>query len=620
MHKSLFRYRNAKLIGLLVADFTIVVLAATVGAWLLGLPNGRFEMIPFIIITTLIFIGTATFFGQYRNLWRYASAVEFTNLLIAVSIASVFTFIAMSLTGIMTLQFTTFAVLMIGACMFLLRAGLRFIRREAKSVHKIETLKKRTIIIGAGEAANSLIREVKQNPHSIYEIVGTVDDDDAKQKQKIMGVPVLGTIAELAEVIEVTEAEKLILAIPSLSESKRKEIIQAVKQLDIQLKVLPRLDQMLSAKADLKQVRDVQLEELLGREMIQLDNDHLSAFIQGETVLVSGAGGSIGSELCRQIAKYEPKQLIMVDIYENSLYEIQNELKRMYPNLTLQALIGSIRDIKRLDYIFATNRPTLVFHAAAHKHVPLMETSPKEAVKNNIFGTFNMATCAHNYGVKRFVMISTDKAVNPTNVMGATKRACEMIVQAMDKESQTEFASVRFGNVLGSNGSVIPLFKKQIAAGGPVTLTHQDITRYFMLIPEAVQLVLQAGSTAKGGENFVLDMGEPVRIYDLARDLIKLSGFKPGKDMKIEVTGLRPGEKLYEELLMDEEGLQATSNNKIFVGKALFNDFETLTAQLMALKQTLKTGSSEDVKEQLKTIVPTFIEADYDQSLYAKEQ
>ncbi|MGL6229203.1 MAG: UDP-N-acetylglucosamine 4,6-dehydratase family protein, partial [Culicoidibacterales bacterium] len=344
--------------------------------------------------------------------------------------------------------------------------------------------------------------------------------------------------------------------------------IQEVKQLDVQLKVLPRLDQMLNAKADLKQVRDVQLEELLGREMIQLDNDHLSAFIQGETVLVSGAGGSIGSELCRQIAKYEPKQLIMVDIYENSLYEIQNELKRTYPNLTLQALIGSIRDIKRLDYIFATNRPTLVFHAAAHKHVPLMEASPKEAIKNNVFGTFNMATCADKYGVKRFVMISTDKAVNPTNVMGATKRTCEMIVQAMDKESQTEFASVRFGNVLGSNGSVIPLFKKQIAAGGPVTLTHQDITRYFMLIPEAVQLVLQAGSTAKGGEIFVLDMGEPVKIYDLAHDLIKLSGFKPGKDMHIKVTGLRPGEKLYEELLMDEEGLQATSNNKIFVGQA----------------------------------------------------
>ncbi|MGL5916467.1 MAG: polysaccharide biosynthesis protein, partial [Culicoidibacterales bacterium] len=400
---------------------------------------------------------------------------------------------------------------------------------EIKKVQRTQNSTKRTIIIGAGEAANSLIREVKQNPNSIYEIVGTVDDDDAKQKQKIVGIPVLGTIAELEEIVETTQVEKVILAIPSLSETKRQAIIKEVKQLDVRLKVLPRLDQMLNGKVDLNQVRDVQLEELLGREIIQLDNQHLSPFIKDETVLVSGAGGSIGSELCRQIAKYQPKQLIMVDIYENSLYEIQNELRRAYPDLVLQALIGSIRDMKRLDVLFERYQPTLVFHAAAHKHVPLMEASPKEAIKNNVFGTFNMATCAHKYGVKRFVMISTDKAVNPTNVMGATKRVCEMIIQAMDKESQTEFASVRFGNVLGSNGSVIPLFKKQIAAGGPVTLTHEDITRYFMLIPEAVQLVLQAGSTAKGGEIFVLDMGEPVRIYDLARDLIKLSGYKPGK-------------------------------------------------------------------------------------------
>ncbi|MGL4971576.1 MAG: polysaccharide biosynthesis protein [Culicoidibacterales bacterium] len=620
MLSPLFRYRTAKFIGLLLADLAIIGLATFASAWVLGVTLPQLTFILFTGLNAMLFLSLAYTFEQYHNLWRYASSIEFFNLFAAVLIASAISLSVSVALDSALLQLTLVTVTLISLMMFVLRFGLRFIRQEIKLLQQNQNPQKHTIIIGAGEAANSLIREVKQNPNSIYKIIGTIDDDESKQKQKIVGVPVLGTLAELTEIVKTYQPQKLILAIPSLSEQKRQAIIQEIKQLDVQLKVLPPLTQMLSGKVELNQVRDVQLEELLGREIIQLDNDHLSPFIKGETVLVSGAGGSIGSELCRQIAKYEPKQLIMVDIYENSLYEIQNELKRTYPTLQLQALIGSIRELKRLDYIFATNRPTLVFHAAAHKHVPLMETSPKEAVKNNIFGTFNMATCAHNYGVKRFVMISTDKAVNPTNVMGATKRACEMIVQAMDKESQTEFASVRFGNVLGSNGSVIPLFKKQIAAGGPVTLTHQDITRYFMLIPEAVQLVLQAGSTAKGGEIFVLDMGEPVRIYDLARDLIKLSGFKPGKDIAIEVTGLRPGEKLYEELLMDEEGLQATSNNKIFIGKALFNDLDMLTAQLITLKETLQTGTNEDVKAMLKTIVPTFIEADYDQELYEKEQ
>lgn len=619
MSYSLLRYRNAKLFGLLITDLVIISLATLASAWILDITMSQAAVIMLTLINSILFLGMALVFGQYHNLWRYASSIEFFNLFLAVVSASVISIITTLALNLASVQFALISVVMISLFMFCLRFALRFIRREVKQMQKTQGNKKRTLIIGAGEAANSLIREINQNPNSIYEVVGTVDDDDAKQKQKIVGVPVLGTIAELAEVVERAKVEKIILAIPSLAETKRQAIIQEVKQLDVQLKVLPRLDQMLNAKADLKQVRDVQLEELLGREMIQLDNDHLSAFIQGETVLVSGAGGSIGSELCRQIAKYEPKQLIMVDIYENSLYEIQNELKRTYPNLQHVALIGSIRDFKRLHNVFDTYRPTLVFHAAAHKHVPLMETSPKEAIKNNVFGTLNMARCADQYGVKRFVMISTDKAVNPTNVMGATKRACEMIVQSINKESKTEFASVRFGNVLGSNGSVIPLFKKQIAAGGPVTLTHQDITRYFMLIPEAVQLVLQAGSTAKGGEIFVLDMGEPVRIHDLAEDLIQLSGLRPGKDIDIQVTGLRPGEKLYEELLMDEEGLQATSNNKIFVGKAIFDDFDVLVSHLEELKQTLKVGSNHDVKDKLKAIVPTFVEADYDANLYAKE-
>lgn len=619
MQEKLFRYRYLKLIGLLIADIAIIALATFTTAWLLNEEMGRMLMIQLLVGNSVVFIGIALFFGQYSNLWRYASSVEFLNLLLAVSLASTVNLVVSQVSGMMSIQFALVNVITISLFMFSLRFGLRFIRREVKQLQRQTAKQKPTLILGAGEAANSLIREIKQNPHSIYQIVGALDDDLGKQRQRMTGVPVLGTLAEIEALVEQTKVEQIIFAIPSLPETKRQAVIQTIKKLDVQLKVLPALDQMLTDKVEVKQLRDVQLEELLGREIIQLDNNHLSEFIKDEIVFVSGAGGSIGSELCRQIANYRPKQLVMLDIYENSLYEIQNELKQLYPELPLVALVGSIRDRKRLHVIFQTYKPTLVFHAAAHKHVPLMETSPKEAIKNNVFGTLNMAICADHYQVKRFVMISTDKAVNPTNVMGATKRACEMIVQAMNEKSATEFASVRFGNVLGSNGSVIPLFKKQIAAGGPVTLTHQEITRYFMLIPEAVQLVLQAGSTAKGGEIFVLDMGQPVKIYDLARDLIKLSGYKPGIDMKIEVTGLRPGEKLYEELLMDEEGLQSTNNNKIFVGQAIFDDFELLHEKLMAMKRLLKDGTSDDVRHYLKEIVPTFVEADYDTSLYAKE-
>ncbi|MGL5295536.1 MAG: polysaccharide biosynthesis protein [Culicoidibacterales bacterium] len=617
--KEVFRYRYLKFLGIMSIDLLLIFFAISCTTGLLGITPVQKSFWIFYIVNSGVFISMALLFGQYRNLWRYASSVEFMNLFIAMIMSSVLVVGISFMLSTITVPYAIITVIIISTSFFIFRSGLRFIRREAKNMHKQTMTQKRTLIIGAGEAANSLIREIKHNPHSKVFLVGAVDDDWNKQRQTIVGVPVIGTIQNIEQAIRETQAQQVILAIPSLDEVRRTAIIQQIKPLDVQLKVLPPLKEMLNGKAEMKQVRDVQLEELLGREMIQLDTNHLSDFINGETVFVSGAGGSIGSELCRQIAKYEPKQLIMLDIYENSLYEIQNELKRTYPNLQHVALIGSIRDFKRLHNVFDTYRPTLVFHAAAHKHVPLMETSPKEAIKNNVFGTLNMARCADQYGVKRFVMISTDKAVNPTNVMGATKRACEMIVQSINKESKTEFASVRFGNVLGSNGSVIPLFKKQIAAGGPVTLTHQDITRYFMLIPEAVQLVLQAGSTAKGGEIFVLDMGEPVRIHDLAEDLIQLSGLRPGKDIDIQVTGLRPGEKLYEELLMDEEGLQATSNNKIFVGKAIFDDFDVLVSHLEELKQTLKVGSNHDVKDKLKAIVPTFIEADYDANLYAKE-
>ena len=371
---------------------------------------------------------------------------------------------------------------------------------------------------------------------------------------------------------------------------------------------MPGVAEMIDGKFHINKIRDVDVEDLLGRESIKLDHEGIADYLEGKVVLVTGGGGSIGSELCRQIAKFDPQKLIIFDIYENNAYEIQNELKRNYPKLDLITLIGSVRDKARLKKVYTNYNPQVVFHAAAHKHVPLMEDSPSEAIKNNVVGTFNVAKLASEHNVERFVLISTDKAVNPTNVMGATKRMCEMIIQSIDKISKTEFVAVRFGNVLGSNGSVVPLFKRQIASGGPVTLTHKDITRYFMTIPEAAQLVLQAGAYAEGGEIFVLDMGEPVKIYELAENLIKLSGFEPHKDIKIEVTGLRPGEKLYEELLMNEEGLTETRHKKIFIGKPGEFELGDVERKINELLSIAINGSEEKLREKLKEYVTTYKE------------
>ena len=376
----------------------------------------------------------------------------------------------------------------------------------------------------------------------------------------------------------------------------------------MQVKIMPGVAEMIDGKFHINKIRDVDVEDLLGRESIKLDHEGIADYLEGKVVLVTGGGGSIGSELCRQIAKFEPKKLVIFDIYENNAYEIQNELKRNYPKLDLITLIGSVRDKGRLKEVYSNYNPQVVFHAAAHKHVPLMEDSPAEAIKNNVVGTFNVAKLASEHNVERFVLISTDKAVNPTNVMGATKRMCEMVIQSIDKISKTEFVAVRFGNVLGSNGSVVPLFKKQIASGGPVTLTHKDITRYFMTIPEAAQLVLQAGAYAEGGEIFVLDMGEPVKIYELAENLIKLSGFEPHKDIKIEVTGLRPGEKLYEELLMNEEGLKETKHQKIFIGRPGEFEFNDIERKIDELLNFAINGNEEVLREKLKEYVPTYKE------------
>ena len=475
------------------------------------------------------------------------------------------------------------------------------------TLSKRKTSRRRTLMIGAGDAASTLLHEVFKNKSPDMNIICCVDDAPEKVGRSIMGVRIMGTTEDIPELVERCEIETILLAIPTVDDANKKRILSICNKTKCNVRILPDIVKMIKDGKDfLSRVRDVRVEDVLGRDEIEL-TDLSSSLTKGKVVLVTGGGGSIGSELCRQIASCEPKQLIILDIYENSAYSIQQELRRNYGDkLNLEVCIASVRDSKKMDALFARYRPNVVFHAAAHKHVPLMEDAPEEAVKNNVFGTYNVALCAEKYGADRFVLISTDKAVNPTNVMGATKRLCEMIVQALAQKSKTKFVAVRFGNVLGSNGSVLPLFKEQIAAGGPLTVTHPDIVRYFMTIPEAVRLVLEAGAMGNGGDIFVLDMGNPVKILDLAENLIKLSGFIPYKDIEIKFTGLRPGEKLYEELLMDEEGLRKTDNKKIFVGSPLKLNKDTFFDHLATLKQIAYTNNSENLVQALIDLVPTF--------------
>ncbi len=464
---------------------------------------------------------------------------------------------------------------------------------------------KRILIVGAGAAGTTILREL-QTTNMLNDIpVGLVDDNPHKIGSIILGVKVYGPCDNIVEIAEKVSADTIVIAIPSSDAKNIKRISQLCLKTSCEVKTLPGLYQLIDGEVSVSRLRDVDVQDLLGREPVKVNLDEVMGYIEEQVVLVTGGGGSIGSELCRQIAAHNPKQLIILDIYENNAYDIEQELKRKLPNLNLLTLIASIRDSGKMEDVFKTYRPDIVFHAAAHKHVPLMETSPNEAVKNNILGTYKVVKCADKYGVKKFVQISTDKAVNPTNIMGATKRVCEMIIQAFSRKSKTQFVAVRFGNVLGSNGSVIPLFKKQIAEGGPVTLTHKDIIRYFMTIPEAVSLVLQAGAYANGGEIFVLDMGEQVKIYDLAVNLIKLSGYEPDKDIEIKITGLRPGEKLYEERLMAEEGMEKTANDRISIGKPIEMDDNHLFATLEKLYDEAY-GESEKMKDLVKELVPTY--------------
>ena len=433
-----------------------------------------------------------------------------------------------------------------------------------------------------------------------------IDDNQAKIGKYLRGVPIVGDRNDIPDKVEEYRIEEIIVAMPSVGDAETKKILNICKETGCKIRIVPGTYQIINGDVSLSKLREVEIEDLLGRAPIKVNLDEIMGYVQGKTVMVTGGGGSIGSELCRQIAAHNPKRLVIVDIYENNAYDIQQELRRKYPDLALDVLIASVRNTHRMDNIFQKYRPNIVYHAAAHKHVPLMEDSPNEAIKNNVFGTYKTAEAADRYGVEKFVLISTDKAVNPTNIMGASKRMCEMIVQMFARHSKTNFVAVRFGNVLGSNGSVIPLFKKQIAEGGPVTVTHPDIIRYFMTIPEAVSLVLQAGAYAKGGEIFVLDMGEPVKILDLAENLIKLSGYKVGDDIKIEFTGLRPGEKLYEELLMSEEGLQDTANKMIHIGKPIEFDEDEFRRQLDKL-DALSREDDPHIKEEVQKVVPTYV-------------
>ncbi|NFH68055.1 polysaccharide biosynthesis protein [Clostridium botulinum] len=575
--------------------------------------SGRFTEIAKIytedvVAVSLIYLVCFYLFKMYESLWHLTGTDEFL-LGVGGSI----------LAGILSIGYTRFwgsviplNVSVVGILLsifFVLgyRILYRVYRRTLLYIpFKYSSDQRRVMIVGAGSAGTMIINEMMARRELKYNPIVLIDDDKEKLGRRISGVKIVGNRYDIPYVVGEQEIDLILIAIPSLDSKNKSEIIDICKKTNCKLQIIPGIYEILSGDANVSRIKDVDLEDLLGRDPIVLDNKGISDYIQGKTILVTGAGGSIGSELCRQISVYNPKRLILFDIYENNIYDIQNELKEEFPDMNLTVLIGSIRDRQRLHEVFSKYKINVVFHAAAHKHVPLMEDSPKEAVKNNVFGTLNLATEASKANIDRFVMISTDKAVNPTNIMGATKRLCEMIVQAMDKQSKTEFVAVRFGNVLGSNGSVIPLFKKQIANGGPVTLTHKKIVRYFMLIPEAAQLVLQAGAFAKGGEVFVLDMGKPVKIYDLACDLIRLSGFEPNRDIKIVVTGLRPGEKLYEELLMSEEGLKDTDHQKIYVGKPTFEDMDTLNYKLEQLRKLLELNDINEIKHQMQTIVPTY--------------
>ncbi len=575
------------------------------------------------IVFTSCLLFSFYIFKIYNILWRYSYFSEFFRIPVASVLA--ISALLISQEAIMKVHFDLsvyfIAFLLVNCFVILQRSSYKKIADSVFHSNKpkdtaVTEMSGNFMIIGAGSAGQMIINEMhRKNEYAKCKIRCVIDDDYYKHGHYISGIKIIGGRNMIIEAAEKYYIDYIVFAIPNCKNSEKSAILDICNETKCKLRIIPSVCKMYNLSEITPAIRNVEIEDLLGRDPIDINLGDELNYVENKTVLVTGGGGTIGSELCRQIAIHNPKRLIIFDIYENNAYEIQHELMHKFPNLDLVALIGSVRDSRRMDYLFRTYRPDIVFHAAAHKHVPLMEDSPNESIKNNVFGTFKTAQCADRYGAEKFVLISTDKAVNPTNIMGASKRICEMIVQSYNSRSDTEFVAVRFGNVLGSNGSVIPLFKNQIKMGGPVTVTDPNIIRYFMTIPEAVSLVLRAGANAKGGEIFVLDMGEPVRILDLAENLIKLSGFKPYEDIKIEFTGLRPGEKLYEELLMSEEGLEATENSLIHIGKPIEMDEATFLETLDKMKDAMY-DERNDIRALVKTIVPTYIPENAPHSKY----
>ena len=557
-----------------------------------------------IIVTILIYL----IFKLYTSLWRFAGAEEMKNVILAGILSTAVQTIGMKAGGFAIPRSYPFLYRLLWVCLTVIsRFSYRFLRLF---YHNVQNMRKkkvmRTMIVGAGAAGYMIAREMKRSKHLNKKVCCIIDDSTSKIGTYLQGIPIVGGKEKIPYFAEKYEIEEIVIAIPSLTHAAQQELLDICQQTTCKILILPGVYQLINEEVSVSMLREVQIEDLLGREPVNLEMEEIMDYVQDKVILVTGGGGSIGSEICRQLAMHHPKKLIIFDIYENNAYEIQNELKKKYPELDLEVLIGSVRNQKRVDTIFETCHPDLVYHAAAHKHVPLMEDSPNESIKNNVMGTWNVAHAADHYGAKKMVLISTDKAVRPTNIMGASKRLCELVIQSFAQDSKTEYAAVRFGNVLGSNGSVIPLFKKQIAEGGPVTVTHPDIIRYFMTIPEAVNLVLQCGALARKGEIFILDMGEPVKILDLAKKMIRLSGYIPDEDIKIEFTGLRPGEKLYEELLIDEENLKETTNKRIFVIQQTKVDSEKLKQDIHLLIEHA-FEEAEDIREQVQRLVPEYV-------------
>lgn len=613
--KDFFNVPLSRVIMLVLMDIITVLVASFAALYIrydLKIANIeeiyilRWEvMLPWVMLITI----TANWCWKlYKSVWRYASAVELMNIIGATTTTALLQVVLCSITANEMPKSYYLLFWFLQTCAFcFIRFSYRLLRlinskRQAIG-HRKESIN--VMLIGAGAAGNTILKEIESSAYVNLNVRCIIDDGPCHGKF-LRGVPIIGGRDKIMDAVGEYCIDEIILAIPSANNQVKKEFIDICKETGCKLRTLPGMYQLLNGDVSIAKLKEVDIEDLLGREPIRTNLDEVMGYVSNKVVMVTGGGGSIGSELCRQVASHDPKQLIIVDIYENNAYDIQQELRRKYPNLNLEVLIASVRNTKRINQIFETYRPNVVYHAAAHKHVPLMEDSPNEAIKNNVMGTYKTAQAAAKYGVERFVLISTDKAVNPTNIMGASKRMCEMVIQMMNQKSDTNFVAVRFGNVLGSNGSVIPLFKQQIAAGGPVTVTDPNIIRYFMTIPEAVSLVLQAGAYAKGGEIFVLDMGEPVKIVDLATNLIKLSGYKPGEDIEIKFTGLRPGEKMYEELLMSEEGLQKTDNKMIFIGKPIDFDVDVFEKQLHDLAEDARNERVENIRKRVKEIVTTY--------------